>query len=120
MAYSNAREADEMRVRDFLVGVASSVFLLGCPTTVRQLDENEAAGLLASVRPHVTTGRQLAADFGTPHSTYEKGRISAFPVVVKDGKLAAAHEGPPRHYLMVVYGPDGTVVRRTLVDVRGQ
>jgi len=85
---------------------------------VYRMPEQEAREPLATVRPQETTRAQLAREFGTPHSTYEQGRIAVYPVSLERGKLAPVEHGQPDFYLVVVYGADDTVVRRSLVRVR--
>jgi hypothetical protein len=82
------------------------------------MPEQEAREPLATVRSQETTRAQLVQEFGTPHSTYEQGRIAIYAVSLKQGNLAPAQRLPAEFYLVVVYGADDTVARRSLIHAR--
>lgn len=95
--------------------VVSCALGLGACASVYRVPEQEAREPLATVHPQETTRAQMAHEFGTPHSTYERGRIAVYSVSLKHGKLAPVEHGLPDFYLVVVYDTDDSVVRRSLV-----
>lgn len=95
----------------------AAILAVACNAPVHRVDEAHAAKRLGFIRVSETTRDQILRRLGTPHSTYEQGRIVAYAFRDRDGELELAYR-VPEFYLIVVYAADGTVVRRGLVQVR--
>jgi hypothetical protein len=75
---------------------------------------------LSLLDPGLVTRATVEAQLGPPAQSFEGGEISAYPVQVYDRHLVSQPlhaEARPRYWLMVQYGVDDVLVRRSLVPV---
>lgn len=92
--------------------------LTSCGTPLHHIAEEQAAKRAGFVQVSRTTRDEVVRRLGPPGSEFEDGRIAAYALRDSDGKLQLAGTASPDFYLMLVYSPEGVVVRRSLVQTR--
>jgi uncharacterized protein YceK len=100
------------------VALAVTAAMSGCGMPLHRIAEEEAAKRAGFVRVSRTTRDEVVRRLGPPGSAFEDGRIVAYALRDSDGKLQLAGTASPDFYLMLVYSPEGVVVRRSLVQTR--
>lgn len=102
----------------------------GCttPTVKRFPEQRSGAGLLASIQDGVTTRQELLLRLGTPSTQFEGQRILTYQVRMdKSGEWQVfwprrlsqhswlGHWEPGVYSLVLVFNPDGVLVKHSLV-----
>jgi len=95
--------------------VSLAIALAGC-STVTKVDEAQASHELGFLRVGQITRSEVVQRLGEPYQSYEGGRIVSYRLWESDGHLQVG--AVPQFCLMLVYGGNDIVVRRSLIRLR--
>jgi len=114
-------ESAERRAVLLFAGVLLCGVLSSCATTVERVADVDELKLLAFLQAGSVARGEVEGRLGCPMTAYEDGRIVVYALQKNEGRFQAIPEndrrlGDVRFRLVLVYGPDGTMQRWSLVD----
>ena len=102
----------------WLLASCLCTFLIGaCTTTVERVSDARELKSLGFLQAGGVTRGEVIGRLGNPASSYEAGRIVIYAVEKNDDRFEVSTTTTAHYRLVVVYGPDETIDRWSLVNL---